>query len=168
MSLVHVSQSNHRSTSDNIFRSSQVFRLALFRLGALWLSLLSYSIGIELLTLSAGVSAFPPTCTSGTGSVCFWREFRMSSPEALTFNDEFDTQGHDKESFVVGHLSAISSFVSFCPALSGPPFLEIGQMINLGYPKTINPGGPGPHVSWFLLIFFWLFFYWSSLCNSHK
>lgn len=65
----------------------------------------------------------------------------MRSPEALTFNDEFDTQGHDNESFAVGHLSAPS--YPKCP--SSRTFLEIGQMINLGYPKTINPGGPfGP------------------------
>jgi len=84
----------------------------LLRLSALWLSLLSYSIGNELLTFLAAPSPiFPPHSSifdwlSLVFSFLVWREFRMRSPEALTFNDEFDTQGHDIESFAVGHLSA--------------------------------------------------------------
>jgi len=101
----------HRTPT--IFPSPVKFSaFVLLRLSALWLSLLSYSIGNELLTFLAAPSPiFPPHSSifdwlSLVFSFLVWREFRMRSPEALTFNDEFDTQGHDIESFAVGHLSA--------------------------------------------------------------
>jgi len=117
---------------------------------ALQAALLSYSIGIELLTFLDEPTRFSVFQIKQKKSSS---DFRIKSPEAMTFNDGFDTQGHDNDFVVVVVIYGVwlcdllLSLVSWLLTV-----FWLGQMINLSW-LSIYPGGP---------------FTDKTLCNNHK